>query len=365
MFELVVGEVGAILGEFEEQQDFSTLVLEAWLQASDAGAQCGVRRVGTAVDSRRGAITKTRNSWTRRCSGTSSMLPEAGLAEPGRCSVSLPSCCGRRARWSSRSSRRGWKPLVPAPLQRALGVPELCRLGFGATLPDRGRAGRDRSDWLERCARAMGRAGPLDPARAGCRRPGRRAMRSGCSTHELALDNATFRLLVGAAGLDALSAARLPRHPPSPTRSATACCTLVVNLATGALPDAVLAALAPAARRPVARCQRGRRDAAGGCRLPARLGPAARARAVLRLPCRRGWTLALAPFVHGPAPAAWPRPGPAASLPQRSASRGHAPRRGAAARATRGDGGRSSGSQRSDASIAPSSTTCAPNMRRA
>ena len=32
MFELVVGEVGAILGEMEEQQDFSTLVLDAWLQ---------------------------------------------------------------------------------------------------------------------------------------------------------------------------------------------------------------------------------------------------------------------------------------------------------------------------------------------
>jgi superfamily II DNA or RNA helicase len=36
MFELVVGEVGAILGALEEQQDFSTLVLEAWLEASDA-----------------------------------------------------------------------------------------------------------------------------------------------------------------------------------------------------------------------------------------------------------------------------------------------------------------------------------------
>ena len=35
MFELVVGEVGAILGELEEQQDFSTLVLEAWLEADE------------------------------------------------------------------------------------------------------------------------------------------------------------------------------------------------------------------------------------------------------------------------------------------------------------------------------------------
>ena len=36
MFELVVGEVGAILGEVEEQQEFSTLVLDAWLQGTEA-----------------------------------------------------------------------------------------------------------------------------------------------------------------------------------------------------------------------------------------------------------------------------------------------------------------------------------------
>jgi superfamily II DNA or RNA helicase len=36
MFELVVGEVGAILGSLEEQHDFSSLVLEAWLKSTDA-----------------------------------------------------------------------------------------------------------------------------------------------------------------------------------------------------------------------------------------------------------------------------------------------------------------------------------------
>ena len=35
MFELVVGEVGAILGEVDEQQEFSTLVLDAWLQGTE------------------------------------------------------------------------------------------------------------------------------------------------------------------------------------------------------------------------------------------------------------------------------------------------------------------------------------------
>jgi len=35
MFELVVGEVGAILGEVDEQGEFSTLVLDAWLQGTE------------------------------------------------------------------------------------------------------------------------------------------------------------------------------------------------------------------------------------------------------------------------------------------------------------------------------------------
>src|SRR5208282_4554782 len=37
MFELVVGEVGAILGEIDDQQDFSSLVLDAWLQTTEEG----------------------------------------------------------------------------------------------------------------------------------------------------------------------------------------------------------------------------------------------------------------------------------------------------------------------------------------
>jgi SNF2 family DNA or RNA helicase len=35
MFELVVGEVGAILGEIDDQQDFSSMVLDAWLQSTE------------------------------------------------------------------------------------------------------------------------------------------------------------------------------------------------------------------------------------------------------------------------------------------------------------------------------------------
>jgi hypothetical protein len=35
MFELVVGEVGAILGGLEEEGDFANLVLDAWLNTTE------------------------------------------------------------------------------------------------------------------------------------------------------------------------------------------------------------------------------------------------------------------------------------------------------------------------------------------
>jgi CRISPR/Cas system-associated endonuclease/helicase Cas3 len=37
MFELVVGEVGAILGGLDEDRDFAELMLDAWLQTTEAG----------------------------------------------------------------------------------------------------------------------------------------------------------------------------------------------------------------------------------------------------------------------------------------------------------------------------------------
>ncbi|MCD5416117.1 ATP-dependent helicase, partial [Candidatus Bipolaricaulota bacterium] len=35
MFELVVGEIGAILGEMEEKEDFANMVFAAWLDTTD------------------------------------------------------------------------------------------------------------------------------------------------------------------------------------------------------------------------------------------------------------------------------------------------------------------------------------------
>jgi superfamily II DNA or RNA helicase len=46
MFELVVGEVGAILGELDEQQDFSTMILDAWLQTTEEARESAFAALG-------------------------------------------------------------------------------------------------------------------------------------------------------------------------------------------------------------------------------------------------------------------------------------------------------------------------------
>jgi len=53
MFELVVGEVGAILGGLEEDQDFAELVLDAWLQATEAGRAEAFDSIGRRLDEAR------------------------------------------------------------------------------------------------------------------------------------------------------------------------------------------------------------------------------------------------------------------------------------------------------------------------
>ncbi len=53
MFELVVGEVGAILGNIEEDREFPDLVLDAWLQSSDAGGTSAFDALGAKLDAAR------------------------------------------------------------------------------------------------------------------------------------------------------------------------------------------------------------------------------------------------------------------------------------------------------------------------
>jgi hypothetical protein len=87
----------------------------------------------------------------------------------------------------------GIEVLAPEPLQQVLGIPDLCRLGFGATLPEGAQRVGIETDWLDRFARVIGERGrcttrvarPSNPPLAGIER---------LLEHELALANATYRL---------------------------------------------------------------------------------------------------------------------------------------------------------------------------
>ena len=53
MFELVVGEVGAILGGLEEDRDFADLMLDAWLQTTEAGRSEALDALGRSLQGAR------------------------------------------------------------------------------------------------------------------------------------------------------------------------------------------------------------------------------------------------------------------------------------------------------------------------
>jgi hypothetical protein len=137
----------------------------------------------------------------------------------------------------------GLEVLAPAPVQQALGIGELVRLGFGATLPPTAQRVGIEGDWLDRFARLLGSRGRWTrrvlPAPA--RTPGDPERVLG---HELVLDNATFRLIGVTPAwtrylvLDFRASAVSDDKRDFMLR-------LGVNLATGALPDAVIAAIMP------------------------------------------------------------------------------------------------------------------------
>ncbi len=143
---------------------------------------------------------------------------------------------------------QGLDVIAPPEVQRALGVGELSRLGFGANLPPMAKRIGMEGDWLDRFAGLLGTQGrwtrrvlsqtaktPGDPERV--------------LGNELVLDNATYRLLsvtpawtrylVMDFRASAISDDKRDFMP-----------RVGVNLATGALPDSILTALGPAIDRP-------------------------------------------------------------------------------------------------------------------
>lgn len=137
----------------------------------------------------------------------------------------------------------GLEVLAPPEVQEALEVGELSRLAFGTTLPPAAQRVGIEGDWLERFARLLGPQG----------RWSRRVMPAAIKSpgdpervldHELVLDNATFRLLgVSPAWTRYLV---LDFHASAVSDDKRDfMLRLGVNLATGALPDAVLTGLGP------------------------------------------------------------------------------------------------------------------------
>jgi hypothetical protein len=137
----------------------------------------------------------------------------------------------------------GLEVLAPANVQRALGVGELSRLGFGSTLPPGAQRVGLEGDWLDRFDRLLGKQGrwsrrvwsadskmPSDPERM--------------LGHELVLDNATFRLqgVTPAWTRYLMTDFRATAISDDKRDFVT---RLGLNLATGALPDAVIMGLRP------------------------------------------------------------------------------------------------------------------------
>jgi hypothetical protein len=185
----------------------------------------------------------------------------------------------------------GLEVLAPPPVQQALGVNELSRLGFGATLP----AGAERvgieSDWLDRFGQSIGERGrylrlllcpdapaPSDP--------------QSLLEHTLVLDNASFRLIDVAPGWTRYLILDF-RYSAVADEKREGMLQLGVNLATCALADAMagqmaLGLVAEAADTPLP--------------ADAELPPAWDRRRVLELADRALYPrldTALAPFVKG------------------------------------------------------------------
>ena len=169
--------------------------------------------------------------------------PAPGPHEPGRMQGFVADLLRHGGALVEAVEPEGLEVLAPRPVQQALGLDELSRLGFGGTLPPGAQRVGLEGDWLGRFAQVLGPQGRWTrrvlsaPARA----PGDP---EGVLGQELVLDNATFRLLdVSPAWTRYLVLDFRVSAVSDDKRDFTL--RLGVNLATGALPDAVLAALAP------------------------------------------------------------------------------------------------------------------------
>ncbi len=225
MFELVVGEAGAILGELDEEQDFADLVLDAWMETTEAGRRQGIRRPGPPA---RGGADAVRRRQGARRRPVRRRLRDGVTGTEAQTMTALRDFVADLMEQQGAAVERlepdGLAVIAPPDVRAAFGWPELARLGFGAELPAAAqRVGMD-GDWLERFEALLAERGRHaerqitleQPAAAGdperllspCPRP------------------AQFGLAfpAPAAGLDPLPDSSRSAPRPCPTKSARACC---------------------------------------------------------------------------------------------------------------------------------------------
>jgi len=169
--------------------------------------------------------------------------PAPGLGEPGRMQGFVTDLLRHEGALVEAVEPEGLEVLAPHPVQQALGLGELSRLGFGGTLPPGAQRVGLEADWLDRFAQVLGLRGRWTRRvlSAPSRAPGDP---EGVLSQELVLDNATFRLLDMSPAWTRYLVLGFRISAVSDDKR-DFILRLGVNLATGALPDAVLAALAP------------------------------------------------------------------------------------------------------------------------
>ncbi len=169
-------------------------------------------------------------------------LPETGPPEIGRMQHFVADLLAQQGALVEFIEPEGLEVLASPPVQRALGMNEFFRVGFGATLPAGAAHVGIESDWLERFGHLLGSHGrcarlvlhsdaraPTDPQRV--------------LEHTLVLDNATFRLLDVTPTWTRYVILDF-RYSAVSDEKRDGVLRLGVNLATGALPDAVLERIA-------------------------------------------------------------------------------------------------------------------------
>ena len=132
----------------------------------------------------------------------------------------------------------GLEVLASPPVRQELGVNELFRIGFGATLPTGAERVGIESDWLERFGRLLGQHGRSARVvlHSDARAP---SDLQGVLERALVLDNATFRLLNVVPAWTRYVVLDF-RYSAVSDEKRDGVLRLGVNLATGALPDAVV-----------------------------------------------------------------------------------------------------------------------------